>query len=331
MSRKNQRDNFLNAAGWGKAKPTELAADASFRRYYRLKLGGQARVLMDAPPTHESVNEFISISNHLRAMGLNAPKILNEDRENGFLLIEDFGDKKFSTLLESASAGDERCLYQEAVTLLCTLQRFSSPSWLSLYTIDVLLREADLFIDWYLPTVKSARPSSSVRNSYRNAWKKVLGPLEKEQNVLVLRDYHADNLMWLPDRLGVQRVGLLDFQDALSGSPVYDLVSLLEDVRRDVNQDLAYEMKEYYLTTGVFKADNFEDLYAVLGAQRNAKILGIFIRLSQRDGKNQYLELIPRTWNLLERHLKNSALEPVQRWVSKHVTIDDKSAGFQAR
>ena len=135
----------------------------------------------------------------------------------------------------------------------------------------------------------------------------------------------------MPDRLGVQRVGLLDFQDALSGSPVYDLVSLLEDVRRDVNQDLAYEMKEYYLTTGVFKADNFEDLYAVLGAQRNAKILGIFIRLSQRDGKNQYLELIPRTWNLLERHLKNSALEPVQRWFSKHVTIDDKSAGYQAR
>ena len=100
MSRKNQRDNFLNAAGWGKAKPTELAADASFRRYYRLKLGGQARVLMDAPPTHESVNEFISISNHLRAMGLNAPKILNEDRENGFLLREDFGDKKLFCLFQ---------------------------------------------------------------------------------------------------------------------------------------------------------------------------------------------------------------------------------------
>ena len=146
---------------------------------------------------------------------------------------------------------------------------------------------------------------------------------------MVLRDYHVDNLMWLPDRLGIRRVGLLDFQDALSGSPIYDLVSLLEDVRRDVNLDLASEMKEYYLATQLLKSDDFETVYSILGAQRNTKILGIFARLWKRDRKTQYLKLIPRTWHLLDRSLETDALEPVHQWFSEHFTSSYKTLPYQ--
>jgi aminoglycoside/choline kinase family phosphotransferase len=318
MDRQSHQQSFLNAVGWGSAKRTELPADASFRRYCRLQLGKKTVVFMDAPPAQEDTTQFVAIASHLRSIGLNAPKIFGEDRENGFLLLEDLGNKKFSEILKTTSNSTEKKLYREAVTLLCTLQQFSPPSWLPRYTAKILLREADLFLDWYWPLVKSTPINASERNSYRTAWEKALALTGKEGNVLVLRDFHVDNLMWLPDRSGVQRIGLLDFQDALSGSSIYDLVSLLEDVRRDVTHDLVDEMREHYLTSRQLESDNFGNLYSILGAQRSTKILGIFTRLWKRDGKSHYLKLIPRAWRLLDNSLQNSALRPVRTWFDKH-------------
>ena len=318
MDKQRHHQNFLNAVGWGRSKRTELPADASFRRYFRLLLGGKTLVLMDSPPPYEDTRQFVAIANHLRGIGLTAPRILEEDHENGFLLLEDFGNSKFSDMLKTAGNRSEQDLYREAVTLLCALQHFPPPSWLPRYTTKILLQEANLFVDWYWPEIKSTPISVAERNSYHAAWQGVLATAQTENNVLILRDFHVDNLMWLPDRVGIRRVGLLDFQDALSGSPVYDLVSLLEDVRRDVAPNLVYDMREHYLTSRQLGVDNFENLYSILGAQRSTKILGIFTRLWRRDGKKQYLKLIPRTWRLLNNSLQNSALRPVQTWFDKH-------------
>lgn len=318
MDKQRHHQNFLDAVGWGRSKCTELPADASFRRYFRLRLGGETLVFMDSPPPYEDTRQFVAIANHLRGIGLTAPKIFEEDHENGFLLLEDFGNSKFSEMLKTAGNRSEQDLYREAVTLLCSLQHFPPPSWLPRYTNEILLQEANLFVDWYWPEIKSTPISVAERNSYHAAWKGVLATTQTKNNVLVLRDFHVDNLMWMPNRVGIRRVGLLDFQDALAGSPVYDLVSLLEDVRRDVAPDLVYDMRKHYLTSRQLGADNFENLYSILGAQRSTKILGIFTRLWRRDGKKQYLELIPRTWRLLNNSLQNSSLSPVQAWFDKH-------------
>ena len=318
MDRQRHHQSFLNAVGWGQSKRAELPADASFRRYFRLLLGEKTLVLMDSPPPYEDTRKFVAIANHLRSIGLTAPKIFEEDHENGFLLLEDFGNSKFSEMLKTAGNRSEQDLYREAVTLLCALQHFPPPSWLPRYTTKILLQEANLFVDWYWPEIKSTPISVAERNSYHAAWEGVLATTQTENNVLILRDFHVDNLMWLPERVGIRRVGLLDFQDALSGSPVYDLVSLLEDVRRDVAPNLVYDMREHYLTSRPLGVDNFENLYSILGAQRSTKILGIFTRLWRRDGKKQYLKLIPRTWRLLNNSLQNSALSPVQTWFDKH-------------
>lgn len=308
---------FLDAHGWGEATRRPVSGDASFRHYERLTMNGRSVVLMDAPPPQEDVRPFIRIDEILCNLGFSAPEILARDVEQGFLLLEDFGDATFTRLL--ANGGDEEALYAAAVDLLVELHRHAPPQDLPTYGGELLLEAPELILDWYLPARDGVPTPAPVRAAFREAWRQVLPLVERFPPVLALRDYHADNLMWLPDREGVRRVGLLDFQDALRGSPAYDLVSLLQDVRREVPAELEEAMIRRYLDATGLDETMFRETYAVVGAFRNARITGLWPRLWKRDGRPRYLRYRPRTWAMLERDLAHPALAPVRAWFDREM------------
>jgi N-acetylmuramate 1-kinase len=312
---------FLDEWGWGGARLAPLAGDASFRRYYRLGNNGRRAVLMDAPPPQEDVVPYIAVSKLLRRLGFSAPEVYAEDRAGGFLLIEDFGDHTYTRLLDGGA--DEPSLYTLAVDTLVELQRavaaYGSPD-LPPYDAEQLLAEAALLIDWYAPAARGEPLSDARRDEYLDLWRTLLPQAALSRDTLVLRDYHVDNLMLLRDRSGVRGCGLLDFQDAVCGPQSYDLVSLLEDARRDVPADLRRQMTERYLAAfPTLDQAAFLRSAAILAAQRNCKILGIFTRLWRRDGKPRYLIHLPRIWRLLERELAHPALDPIARWLDRHL------------
>ncbi len=312
VTRSEGFDAFLSSAGWDGAAIEPLAGDASFRRYFRIRQGQRTAMLMDAPPPQEDVEPFLRTAQWLDANGLRAPRILAAEQERGIVLLEDFGEARMRDYLDEWPA-DERAVYGTAVDTLVELHRLPPGPFLA-YGINEYQREAKLLIDWYCP----ARNLYVDGAGYADAWQKVLAPVLPRQRpgVSVLRDYHAENIMLLGS---LQKQGLLDFQDALNGHAAYDLVSLLQDARRDVSPGLEAEMIERYLAaTGAERQDFLAD-YARLGAQRNAKIVGIFVRLWKRDGKPRYLALIPRVWALLERDLAHPALAPVAAWFDANI------------
>ncbi len=322
-------NDFLAARGWAGVAPVMLAGDASFRRYYRLVDGTRRVVLMDAPPPLEDVGPYVAVANMLRGLGLSAPEIHAEDRECGFLLIEDFGDDVYTRLLEGGA--DEAALYTLAVDTLIALHRAvgsSEPPALPRYDEARLLAEAALFVDWYAPCVLGGPLPPDARAEYLAQWRAVLPHAALPAATLVLRDYHVDNLMLLPGRRGVQACGLLDFQDAVWGAPTYDLVSLLEDARRDVTAGLRAAMTERYLAAfPELDGIAFARSAAILAAQRNCKILGIFTRLWRRDGKPAYLRHIPRVWRLLDDDLaREPALAPIADWLDRHLPAASRLA-----
>ncbi len=311
---------FLDSNGWPGIEPAPLAGDASFRRYFRLADGRRRAVLMDAPPPQEDVRPFVAVATHLAALGLSAPKVLAKDPHAGFLLLEDLGDETYTRAL--AAGSDERALYLLAVDVLVALHRHPAHTKVDVPAYDdaTLDREAGLLVDWFLPAWRgSAVPAGDVRD-YFAAWRRVYPLARVGAPGLVLRDYHVDNLLRLPGRKGVSACGLLDFQDALLGPRAYDVASLVADVRRDVDPAVAAQCVARYLDAfpELPRAD-FETAIAVLSAQRNAKIAGIFVRLARRDGKPQYLKHIARTWRLLERELAHPALAEIRAWFDAHV------------
>ncbi len=313
-------DLFLAANGWADAAILPLAGDASFRRYFRLTRGSDSAMLMHAPPPHEDAAPFLHVAQYLTGEGLHAPEILAQDAAAGWVLIEDFGDDRMREALE-ADPSREQAIYAEAIDTLVTLHRKPAGPF-GTYDMAVYRREVDLFVDWYCPllVLEIDRPGWDA------AWQEVLEPLldRQQPGVTVLRDYHAENIMLPPG--GGQ--GLIDFQDALVGHPAYDLVSLLQDARRDVSPALEREMLDRYQAAAdphpEFSAD-----YARLGAQRNAKIIGIFARLWKRDDKGRYLAYIPRVWEAMERDLAHPALQPVATWFDENIprNIRDNSGG----
>jgi N-acetylmuramate 1-kinase len=312
---------FLEACGWGALKPAVLAGDASFRRYYRLAGSERRAVVMDAPPPKEDVAPYIAVSKLLLDLGFSAPEVLAINDKDGFLLIEDFGDDTYTRLLNKGA--DEQALYILAVDTLIELQRAVERRGaldLPPYDSERLLTEAALLVDWYAPAALGSPLPDILRNEYLEIWQTVLPQAALGENTLVLRDYHVDNLMLLRDRRGVRGCGLLDFQDAVCGPASYDLVSLLEDARRDVPAELRRSMIERYLTAfPTFGRPAFLRSAAILAAQRNCKILGIFTRLWKRDGKPGYLMHIPRIWRLLEDELTHPSLAQVKRWLDCHL------------
>ncbi len=304
-----------------------LAGDASFRRYVRLHGGPRPALLMDAPPPRENVAAFSLIARHLLALDFSVPEILAEDTEAGLLLIEDFGDATFTNALTDGEG--ERALYELALDVLIELHRIpperAVPPGLPSYDDETLLREAFLLTDWYMPAVLGRLTPPDSRQSFAESWMGVFGYVHQQAPTLVLRDYHIDNLMILPNRSGVASCGLLDFQDALSGSPAYDLMSLVEDTRRDINPDLATHIRARYMAAfPALEQNAFDSAFAVLAAQRHTKVIGIFTRLWLRDGKPGYLVHMPRLWGLLERAFEHPALEPVADWFSANLPPEDR-------
>ncbi len=310
--------SFVKDAGWGAAEIAPLAGDASNRRYLRLNRGGERAVLMDAPVEKgEDVRPFAALTDVLRERGLSAPEILARDVQHGFLLLEDLGDALYARRCEQ-DASLELSLYEAAVDVLAGLDAKSGDD-VPPYDAAVLEREAALLTDWWLPAV-SGDVSPDLRAEYLGLIAEATVDVEADRSALVLRDYHAENLLWLPERGGLARVGLLDYQDTLIGHPAYDLVSLLEDARRDVPPDLALAMIKRFLSARPdLDGDTFRAGYDALGAQRNAKIIGIFARLSLRDGKQHYVDLIPRVWAHFMRDLASPHLSGLRVFVEKHV------------
>lgn len=306
MNRSEEMTAFLATTDWADAAQILVAGDASNRKYTRLtRADGTTAILMDAPPDKgEDVRPFVRIAGYLTDTGLSAPLVFSQDAEKGFLIIEDLGDALFADLM-AKDAAYERPLYRAATHALIQLHNapvldlpLCDPAWLE--------KMNALVFDWYAPSTETV----SVTH-FSDVFRSLAGRLEQVKKVVILRDYHAQNLLWLPARTGVAAVGQLDFQDALLGHPAYDLVSILQDARRDVDPMIEAEMIDLYLTEATFDRDTFLAAYAILGAQRNLAILGIFARLCKRDGKSDYIDLIPRVWGYVQRNLAHPALHPL--------------------
>lgn len=335
---------------------TYLQGDASARRYARIKTSAGSRVLMDSPrrpdgpPVRhglpysriahlaEDVRPFVAIADVLRKAGLSAPEILAADLPRGLLLTEDFGDCVYSA--ELTAGASQRELWKAATETLVEVRSIRTEAGFPLpdgtryqpphYDADALAIETELLVDWLWPLVKGSPATAEVRSEFAAIWSGLIATVLAEPPVLVLRDYHSPNLMWLPDRSGIRRVGLLDFQDAVIGSAAYDLVSLLQDARLDVPADLESELFAHYLSAVERREPNFDPqaftaAYAILGVQRNTKILGIFARLAMRDGKPRYLAHLPRIWGYLARGLVHDALAPLAAWYRRHWPTEDRA------
>jgi N-acetylmuramate 1-kinase len=319
--REAQIGRFLDQAGWRAARRHPLPGDASFRRYVRLVAEDKSRaMLMDAPPK-ENVRAYLAVARLLRSLSLASPAILHQDAESGLLLLEDLGDDTFTALLVRGEA--EEPLYALAADVLIALaRRFkqAEAKFLPPYDDARLLDEAALLVDWYWPAAAGKPAEPGLRAEYLDLWRGLFPAARRVPDTLVLRDYHVDNLMRVPGRQGLMACGLLDFQDAVIGPQSYDLVSLLEDARRDIAPPLAARIRRRYLDAfPALDPAAFDASCAILGAQRHAKVIGIFTRLCVRDGKAQYVAHIPRVWRLLEQSLKHLALAPMAQWLARHI------------
>lgn len=311
---------FLTGLGWAGCEVEPLAGDASFRRYFRVRHGDRTAMLMDAPPPNENPEPFIRAARWLEENGMRAPRIYGENMARGLVLIEDFGQARMRDYLDQWP-DDEAEVYKAAVDALVALHKLPAGPFRD-YSLAEYQRETHLFLDWYC----TAQSLYVDAKGFTAAWEKVITDLLPHQRpgVTVLRDYHAENIMLLGS---LRRQGLLDFQDALVGHPAYDLVSLLQDARRDVPMELEAAMFDHYVSeTGVDPMTLLAD-YARLGAQRNTKIIGIFVRLWKRDGKPRYLDMIPRVWAALERDLAHPALAPVSQWFDANIPVELRHAG----
>jgi aminoglycoside/choline kinase family phosphotransferase len=279
---------------------------------------------MDAPPAHEDMGPFLEIASYLIERGFAAPRPLAVDRGRGLLLLEDFGDDRVGPLLLREPEREE-AIYQVAVDTLARLAAEPVPDKIPIYDGEVMAREVGLLPEYYVPALEFEVDSAGFLQAWQSVWSDVLDVVQSAP-VMVLRDYHADNLMVLRDR---EDLGLLDFQDALAGHPAYDLVSLLQDARRDVARSLEEKMIARYVdAAGVGDPTLFRAHYEILGAQRNTKILGIFTRLWKRDGKPHYLPLQPRVWGYLERNLTHPALAPVRAWFDANLPDDRRASAW---
>ena len=318
-SREQLLTRFLARNGLDGSEVVALADDCSFRRYFRVHTDDAPLVVMDAPPDREDVAPFVTLSRLLNSMGYSAPRILDEDRRDGFLLLDDFGDATYTRAI--AGGADETVLYTRAMDVLIDLHDRPVPdAALPDYTDAMLLDEVALFVDWYLVRYRSLPVTRAARDGWLEAWSRSMPVLRASPATLVLRDYHVDNLMLLGDRNGLAACGLLDFQDAVIGPAGYDVVSLLQDSRRDIADDLVGAMLDRYFDArgGHLDRAGFMRSYHALGAQRALKVFGIFVRQSLLHGNHQYLVHLPR----LERHvaadLRRADLPAVDRWMACH-------------
>lgn len=354
--RSEEMHAFLKSAEWGDAAVTPLPGDASTRRYFRVAMGGRKAMLMDQPQHAEQptapanatpderralgynavarlagadVGRFVAASNFLRAQGLTAPEIYAADVRQGFALIEDLGHTLYADVL--SDGGDSNLLYGAAIDALAKLHAHAAPAALSdkplhRYDETALIAETDLLPEWFFPVALGRAATADEIAEHRALWKKTLAPVLDHPPVFVHRDYHAQNLLWLPERSGHARVGIIDFQDAVAGTTSYDLISLVEDARRDVDPVLAEAMTGRYLAAMKAQGtpldeDEFRAQAATIATQRNAKIAGIFARLYKRDNKPRYLDYLPRVWVYLNKDLEHPTMRELKAWYDKRIPL----------
>ena len=334
--------NVLERAGWDEAERQHMQGDASTRAYELLvKPDGEKAVLMIAPQRpdgpavrngkpysaiahlDENIRPFVAVDAALRAEKLSAPEIYAADLQTGFAVLEYFGTEG---IVNDEGPIPDR--YAQAAALLATLHARDLPRDLPIdggtyrippYDLEAMLIEADLLVDWYAPHIVGVQLASGARAQYENIWRSLLAPLLAERRTWTLRDVHSPNVLWLAEREGVKRVGLLDFQDAVLGPPAYDVVSLLQDARVTVSDELEMKLLSHYARARKqfepdFDLAAFAGAYALMGAQRSSKILGIFARLDKRDGKPIYIAHIPRVKNYLRKNLGHPALADLKAW-----------------
>ncbi|OQW55195.1 MAG: tRNA threonylcarbamoyladenosine biosynthesis protein TsaE [Proteobacteria bacterium SG_bin9] len=340
--------DFLALAGFADARRERMAGDASTRSYARLYRGDAPSILMNSPKrpdgpaiydgksysaaVHlaEDVKPFVALANGLRERGFSAPAIQQADIDAGFLITEDFGTALFVDGNPPAPVADR---YQVATDMLAALHRVMLPEILPLapqinyqiplFDTDALLTEIGLMLEWYLPD-RGVKADDNLRADFIMMWRKLLEKIESGPRTWVLRDFHSPNLIWLEPRDDVQKVGIIDFQDAVLGPAAYDLVSLLQDARVDVSEDLELAMLTRYARARrgadpTFDPAAFAETYAVMSAQRNTRLLGTFARLNRRDGKPQYLKHQPRIWTYLNRSLAHPHLAMLRAWYAANV------------
>jgi N-acetylmuramate 1-kinase len=352
--------SFLDESGFGSAQRIRMQGDASTRIFERLKLDGEAAILMnaprrpDGPPVRdgkpysaiahlaEDIVPYVALSAGLRSLGLSAPAILHADLDHGLLVMEDLGEDR---VLTGDPPAPIAVRYAAAIDLLAALHARELPDTLPVaphldyrlprYDIGAFLIEAELLLDWYL--VKAGtEDKAAARKEFVALWRNALRPAIDAPPTWVLRDYHSPNLLWLPERENIARIGVLDFQDAMIGPAAYDVASLLQDARVDVPENLEITLLGQYVrarqsqnaefgaeSDTAFDTAGFMLLYATLAAQRATKILGIFARLDRRDGKPQYLRHLPRLWNYLQRSLAHPGLASLKAWYAAHVPAPD--------
>ena len=294
-----------------------IRSDASFRKYYRLE--NNILVMDAAPEKGESVSKFSEIATILHSFNLSAPKIIDVNNKEGFILLEDFGDKIFSKYMNKENKKD---LYKKAIDVLIDIkiksnQNKSSLSKLTTYNFEELYRESILFIEWFIEQKLRMQISNKKREEFYQILKQAFLNIKSQNDTLVLRDYHVDNLILKDHKEPLKQVGLIDFQDALLGSSFYDLASLLEDVRMPLNENEKEELLKYYIN---MTNENYEMVLREINffsLQRNLKILGIFNRLSIRDGKARYLEYLPATFNFIKSNLKSSLFFDMKKWIEE--------------
>lgn len=348
---------FLKEAGWERAERRPLAGDASSRRYERLSLDGRPAVLMDWPAgpdapvaearaaysriAHlaEDVRPFVAVGEHLRSLGLAAPEIFARDLQNGLLLLEDLGDDVYGALIEKGQGPSGETLddlYRAAIETLLRLQSVPAPLSLPVgdgtahdmprFDDSVFRAELDVPLDWYFPVILGKDATPEMREEYHAIWTSLRPHIDAGVETLFLRDYHSPNMIWLGARAGAARVGLIDYQDALIGSRAYDVVSVLQDARRDVPVEREEAMLSLYVSRAKqelagFDEEEFRASYAVLGAERALRLIGLWPRLLKRDGKPQYMAHMPRTRDYLNRNLAHPVLAPLRAWLDRNLPV----------
>ena len=344
---------FLETHGWGDAVRTPVPGDASSRQYEWLKRGEERAVLMNAPMMAQDTDDgrplpdaerqaqgysavarlagnnphaFICLATELTRRGFSAPHIIGTDIETGLILMENLGkDRVAETVQKNPELEAE--IYGAAMSTLAAIYRSSftpdmqvrDVNWVVRAYDDIALQaEADLFIHWYAPYFNGDLTRGAI-DEWTALWRQARTRLDAHAPGLALRDFHAENIFYLPQREGPARVGLIDFQDALFAHPSYDVVSLLEDARRDVSSDLIDPLiSQFCAEAGIKDDDDFRAAYAAQGAQRNAKILGIFVRLNTRDKKPRYLDFIPRVAAHFRNDLSHPAMAELKAWTQKY-------------
>lgn len=287
LLRQKLKTDFLKNIGITDFDLSPIPADASFRTYDRLTAKGKSYILMNSPLEHYNIQPFVDVARLLIKHSMPAPEIYHIDYENGFLVLEDFGNISIKTHL-AQNQGQCREIYEQIVNILVEVQKIPAHS-LPQHSVDEMLKGIEAFADWYVPFKTGKVMEPRAKDDFLAKWNEVLARLP-ELRVLGLRDFHVENLMLVNNNA----IGLLDFQDATQSHPAYDLVSLLEDARYSVPENIAENMIEHYLVSSPkMNRKEFLQAYAILGIQRNSRILGVFARKAIRDGARQYLDLMP--------------------------------------